>query len=277
MSWVWWWDRPWPARADGLRYAHHAGVISPFHRRWLLPRLCGQSPRRWWVAQAVGYLVLFVAAFVFLARGVDGWRALAGAAMVAGLPGLAGSVGTRPVAVDVPAMGLALGSAAAFVWGWWPAGIVLVIVAGMVRETAPIFAALWAWNPLLLVGLVGVRWWGAGDRDPAQDRLGGHHRELCERPLIAGLWSHEGGVREAQALVLPWGGLLAAVVWPSWQLVVVAAVAYGQLLVATDWCRLFLAGAAPVMAATVVGHVPAGWLVPLVLVTWFNPFDGRKY
>src|SRR6185437_119407 len=60
----------------------------------------------------------------------------------------------HPVLVDLPAFALALGAAVAWQHGLWWAAIPLVLTAGCVKETSPVFAAVWAWHPVMLVGLI---------------------------------------------------------------------------------------------------------------------------
>ena len=73
-------------------------------------------------------------------------------------------------------------------------------------------------------------------------------------------------------MIYPWGALLIALFYPSWQLIAVLIIAYSQLLVATDWARLYV-WATPVMCVQ-AGYVNTEWMIPLAVAHWFNPKQG---
>lgn len=248
---------------DGARYvaASRQRVARPFHLRWLLPRLCGASERRWTVVSRAS--VVAIGALVAVYAGSP-WMAC-----VAFLPGIWFNW-RHPVLVDATGMAAAL--AAAVVWPHcWPAALALVLIAGCVRETAPVWSAIYAWNPILLVGLVpvAVRWlMRQGD-----DVLDAENRWILDHPIRASLKYHAGAWLDPFTMVTPWGALLVGIGALSAQLEVAIAVAYGQLLVATDSVRLFQ-WAAPVLALAAVNAVPA-WALPFVaLGVVFNPWKG---
>lgn len=246
---------------DGARYfrmAHRLGAPLPFHLRWLLPWLAGTSFARWRAASWGGW-ALWVACVGCL----GGWPA---ALLVATLSGPA--LGFRlPVLVDGLAMGLA--GAAALPGPWW-AQVALGLLAGCVSERAPLFAALWGWSPWPLVGLLAPALrglWPAGDDDPRlADTVAG---EALRQPWRIGLarnW-HDPN------LLLPWGGLLAALLWLDGRIALTLGVAYAQLFVATDAIRLYQ-WAAPVLAVTVAQQLDWRLCVALAVITWFNPRRG---
>jgi len=190
-------------------------------------------------------------------------------ACVAFLPGIAFSV-RHPVLVDAFGMALALG-AALMLSVCWPIAIVLALLAGCTRETAPIWAAVYAWNPLLLVGLVpvGVRWLMRSGPDVLDPK----NAWILEHPIKASIEFHAGRWTDPLLMVLPWGGLLAGITAFTVQTLVAVGLGYAQLLVATDAVRLYQ-WAAPVLALAAVAAVPA-WALPIVALTViFNPWKG---
>jgi len=190
-------------------------------------------------------------------------------ACVAFLPGIAFSV-RHPVLVDAFGMALALG-AALMLSVCWPIAIVLALLAGCTRETAPIWAAVYAWNPLLLVGLVpvGVRWLMRSGPDVLDPK----NAWILEHPIKASIEFHAGRWTDPLLMVLPWGGLLAGITAFTVQTLVAVGLGYSQLLVATDAVRLYQ-WAAPVLALAAVAAVPA-WALPIVALTViFNPWKG---
>lgn len=248
---------------DGFRYVASASrrVARPFHLRWLLPRLCGESEARWtYVSRAS---IIAIAAFTAI-YAHSPWMAC-----VAFLPGVAFSW-RYPVLVDATGMALALGAALALPH-CWPAAIVLALIAGCVRETSPVWAAVYAWNPILLVGLVpvAVRWlMREGD-----DVLDAENAWILRHPIKASRKYHAGLWRDPLVMVAPWGGLIAGLANLTPQLGAALAAGYAQLLIATDSVRLYQ-WAAPVVAASCVQVLP-GWALPFIaLSVVVNPWRG---
>jgi len=260
---------------DGRRYlaiANGERVARPFHYRWLVPWICGTHARRWrWTAEISTAGLALTAAWWVQLHGFD-WRyQLAAPFLVAGLMGVWGFNRTYPVLVDAPAMLLALLAACTLEAGWWPAAIVFVLLAGATKETAPGFAALWAWNPVLLVGLVApaIRFLQRSGEDVLDER----NAWILAHPFRAAREFHQGRWLDWRLMVAPWGVLLTALWEPDVQLVVVLAVAYGQLLVATDSVRLYQ-WAWPAALVAALGVVPAELLAVAVIAHLYNPFAG---
>jgi hypothetical protein len=140
----------------------------------------------------------------------------------------------------------------------------------MVKEQAPIFAAAFAWHPLLLVGLLpaAIRHL----QKPGEDILGPDIGYLLAHPIIAARQARVGEWRDPYVLLLPWGGLLIGLTAMSWQLFTALALSYGLLLMVTDRTRIYQ-WAWPALALATVNAAPE-WL-PLVAVSLvFNPFQG---
>lgn len=259
---------------DGARYLRMgAGEREPvpFHLRWLLPWLCRRRAWVWIGATWLG-LVALVSGTVVLAlqHGLGMPQAALAGALVAGLPSLRFAA-SAPILVDMPALACAVWAAVAWPGMPWVAAA-LVVVGACASEKTPVWAALFAGSPWLLVGLAvplarrlvvkpgGIR---------ADDPLAGTLRH----PLATGLRSHAGRWRDPFAMLLPWGACLAALAEPSLALGLVLAVAYAQLFVATDTVRLYQQ-AAPLVAIVAASQVPEAWIVPLALAHWMNPVMG---
>lgn len=250
---------------DGVRYiaAVHQRVPRPFHYRWLIPKVCGDSEARWrWQAQ-LSTLALLPLTWWY----IGGWPGIAAAIMVVGLSGVWKFNRKHPILVDAPGMLCALLAADLFRHSLWPLGIAVVLLAGCVRETSPVMAALYAWNPLALIGLIPVAFRQLQREGP--DVLDAENRWILNHQIKAARKYHK-GLPFAQ-WVLPWGLAVVALANVSPQLAVTLAVAYAQCLVATDTIRLYQ-WSFPVVLAAAVHAVPLAWLPVLVVLHLANPF-----
>jgi len=251
-------------------------VARPFNLRWLLPFICRQHARRWWVVWALSWPLL-ASGTVWWARGTGAsWGvSLAAAALLLALPGVWGPYSVRPVGVDLPAMAVGIWAAACFTNGQPVAGVVLVAVAASIKETMPIWVALWAWTPLALVGLVvplvaqlAVR--PELDAVTAQPLL----KRVHDHPVRSSLEHHRNQWRNAWFMVAPWGAGLAALLDPTPQLFATVGLAYAQLVMATDTVRLYQMAAGPVVCLAAAGVIPPHWLLLAVVchaVWWRDP------
>lgn len=254
---------------DGARYmalATGRAVPRPFTYRWVLPKVCRRNITAWrvtawasWVAVAVGT--------GFLAS--DWKRAIAAGLMIAALPSSRFNF-RNPVLVDSTSMAFAVWAAVCVQEGLWPLGIALILVSGAVKETGPVFGALYAWHPVLLVGLAApaVR---ALLAKPGPDVLDAENAWILAHPFKAGQKYHDWF---DPIMVVPWGGAIVGLAALDWQLGVLLAVAYAQLLVATDTVRLYQ-WAAPLMCVAACNVVPVAWLPLLVVLTVWNPLAGN--
>jgi len=264
---------------DATRYliAGRGGpVAKPFHLRWFLPWLCGDDLARWRVVWWASWPLLAVSMAV-LGWQTSGswWVGLAAASLVCTLPGVYGPSVVRPVGVDLPAMALTVAGVVGIHLGGVAVvpGVVLVGVAAAIKESSPVWAALWAWHPLLLVGLLAplirsVFWRPKLDQVTMTPNL----LEVHEHPVRTALAAHSGQWRDAWVMVAPWGICLAALYAPSWQLVAVLVVAYLQLVVATDTVRLLHTAAGPAVALAAAQVIPPQWLLVacVVHVVWWR-------
>ena len=249
---------------DGARYIAAASkrVARPFHLRWLLPRLCGENTGLWRHVTHASIVTIGIFTAVYTR---SPWMIC-----VAFLPGIT-FAWRYPVLVDSAGMAAALAAAIVFPH-CWPAALALTFVAGTIRETAPVWAAIYAWNPLLLIGLVpvAVRWC----QRQGDDVLDAENAWILAHPWQASKKYHAGRWLDPTLMVTPWGGLVAGLAGLDAQLGTALAVGYGQLAIATDSVRLFQ-WAAPVVAAACVHTLPS-WALPFVaLSVMFNPWKGQ--
>lgn len=259
---------------DAARYLHLGArrpVPRPFNTRIGLPMICGTHMRRWWIVWALSWPVAAVSMFAWQSQ--HGWqRALAATVLLMALPGIQGPAAVMPVGVDLPALALTLAAVASRDHSMILFAVLLALAA-VCKETAPICAALWMWSLLPLAALAAPAIVAAACR-PGPDPLGPKYQEIADHPIRASLAHHRGRWRDGWLMVAPWGVCLAALYRPTWQVVVVLAVAYGILLVATDTVRLYQHAAGPVMAAAAAQVVPVRFLafaVILHVAWWVTP------
>ena len=251
-------------------------VPRPFHLRWLLPKLLGDEVVAWRLVWLVSWPLLAGSTFGWRIAAGDDWRvALAAAALLVGLPGILGPIVSIPVQVDLP-------STALMVAGLWfielghpaqiVAGVAVLTVAASIRETVPVWAALTLWSVWPLVALVAPVVAFVLIRPSKVDPLGEPFQTIADHPIRTALEHHAGRWRDGWLMVAPWGVCLAALVGADWRLVLILALAYSQLLIATDTVRLIHHAAGPAMAAAAAHVIPIEWLLLAVAVhvVWFR-------
>jgi hypothetical protein len=151
--------------------------------------------------------------------------------------------------------------------------LAVIALSALIRETTPVWSALWLWSPLPLVALampVVVNIW----RKPGPDPLGPKFQAIADHPVRAALEHHAGRWRDGWLMVAPWGACIAACVAFSWPLLVLVVLAYLQLLIATDTVRLLHHAAGPALALTAAQVIPVEWLLLAVVVHvvwWRSP------
>jgi hypothetical protein len=228
--------------------------------------VCGRDVRRWKIFRAVALVSLLPLGFWY-ANG--GWRGVFVAAFVCGCAGVWNFNWRWPVLVDAPAMAFALASAAASIHGLWWLATGFACLAGATKETGPIFAALWAWSTVPLVGLLLVV--ARAVQRAGDDVLDAQNAWILAHPFKASWEWHRRF--PPWAWVMSFGVGVVALSDLSWPLTVTLLVAYGQCLMATDSMRLFQ-WAWPMVAVATAGAVPMRWLPALAAVHLFNPFKG---
>jgi len=248
-------------------------VVMPFQLRWLLPAVCRGSFTRWWVVWLLSFPLAAAGMVWWAVAAGHGWAAGAAAGVL--LVGLSGLLGVKPVETALPSMALGVLSAAAFAQGWWPLGLAFAVLAATIRESAPVWIFLWVWNPIALAALAAPAFRWVLHR-PHMDEVTAGSGVLCQvhdHPVWQALVHQDGRWRDAYLVVVPWGVTIAALYRPSWQLGVLLAVTYAQLLVTTDYTRLLHTAAGPAMALGAAVVIPVEWLALAVLVhvVWWRP------
>lgn len=149
---------------DGQRYTSGKSQPKPFHRRF-----CGWHKRTLQITTLLSLLALGTL--------MGSWsRAL----ILITLPG-AWLLATRPTTVDAPAMLIAWLSAMLYPSQPY-AALALSCVSGFIHERGPVYAALYAWHPMLLVGLIASGWWRTPAPPDADLRVG--------RGILHTIWVH---------------------------------------------------------------------------------------
>lgn len=261
-----------PDAARLLLASEGVPVPRPFHLRWLLPAVCGQHIRRWWVVWGISWPLAAVAMLTWRLGAGDSWQvSAASTALLLALPGVLGPSVTIPVGVDLPSMAWSLVGVSLFVNVHPVAGIVAVGVAAAIKEQAPLWSALWLWSPwLLLAGVVPLVRALVAKSGP--DPLGPQFQRIVDHPFRTALEHHQGRWRDGWLWVAPWGVCLAGLVGADWRLCVLLVVAHLQVLVATDTVRLVHCAAGPALAVAAAQVIPAEWLLLAVVVhvVWFR-------
>ena len=251
---------------DEIRYRTMATgqrVARPFALRWLLPAVCRTNRTAWLTVQIVSFLAL--AGLVGVETG-KWWAGL----LLLGCSGLTLNL-KHPFLVDLPALALAYGSAVAWTHGLWWIALGLILIAGCVKESAPVFGAAFCLSPWLLIGLlpVGCRWLMRS----GPDVLDAKNAWILEHPFRAS-WEFHRPLPPA-VYVLPWGVLLLGLVHPTAAVLVPLGLAMGSLLVATDTVRLYQWAAPALIVATV--PIIGPWVIPAVLLHLTNPFASEGF
>lgn len=261
---------PFTAGPDMLAYqlmAKGRKQHRPFHFRWLLPWLLPPGEKAWaWVSIVSAVLTFPV---LYLLADAMGGHALRTVVLFGALPWTLMAV-ERPVNPDNTGMFLCILSAWLFAMGWWWFAVPVVLVAASVKETTPVFAALFAWSPLALVGLLVplLRWVFFPPRPYPDDRdMDMDTPEYrAKHAWWAGWRSKRGHLRNTRLVVGEWGLLLPlALMNASLWLFAALVVAYGQLAVACDRARIFMWAAPVVAIAASTAPVPdVLWVIVLV-------------
>ncbi len=264
---------------DGRRYLAMAAercAPLPFALRWLLPYMCGPSPGRWRYCTAIHMTLLVPIVTIWLSHWInDPIACMVGGIFIIGLPGIWRIHLRWPVLVDPTAMAWALISALFAFEGLWLLAVACSLVAGSAKESAPVFAAVYCWHPVVLLGLVGPLLRRCTARlcpDPEGDE------EILTHPFRAGWQAHSQWWRAPKVMFAPWGICLLAPLTDDahllMMLVVGVVLAYGQLLVAVDTVRLYQ-WAAPLAILCTVAALPVWALAVGLMIHLLNPWAGE--
>lgn len=301
---VWWWRYGWELGPDGLHYGlamAGAPAMHPFRHRGLLlrwpwlrasavpPTINKPNVEPWlrmsapltvrvlqwqsWVSLVVSGVLVGVLAEQW---GAPGWLAVALFVVLPWFRHCARCVGY----LDPLAMMTGLGAAVAWGAGLWWLAVPLSVLSGLTHERGPVFAALFAWSPWLLLGLLGhglarllVR--GTSETCPYRGTMAVSFRAHREAQSNRGLveW------------VLPWGAAIFGIgsclegSGTGSQLAALMVVSYGQLVVAMGCVRL-VQWAAPLLcvaAALVMAQWPVEWLGVALALHVASPWSEARW
>jgi hypothetical protein len=228
---------------DGVRYTSFRRQPYPFHRRFCC-----------WPRDVL--IVVSLASLIALGALTGSWK---GSLLLLTLPG-AWVIATRPTTVDAPAILLAWSASMLFAHHPWLA-VLVSCASGVIHERGPVFAALYAWHPLLLVGLIGVQWWRSAAPPDDDFRVG--------RGFVASLMTHRQDhdwlAREQTLFAARGLPLLAAGYGVSTAAWATLAVAWCTRLVGSDLGR-FVFWAGPILVRD-LPDVPA-WMVMAHAITF---------
>ncbi len=231
QRWTAWWGDRGQMSADGWRYqamARGEGAPKPYHYRWLMPRVLGGDQRRWQTANTVACAGMVPAMWWLTGSPTVGLFNFT-------LFGVWGMARGFPMITDPVAMCAAIVAAAATKHRRWTVAVAASLVAGGCRETAPVFAALYAGHPLPLVGLLSP---AVMARKPEGPDVTDDFSHTCVADPLAAVWQvRRGSATDWKLYVAPLGGLwLGARSDARTTLTLLAT--YAQLLVAVDTSRL---------------------------------------
>lgn len=260
-AWQAWRDDLGEMSSDSWRYlalARGEGAPKPYHYRWLLPRLIGEDRRRWATVSTASVVGMVPAMWWLTGNPASGLFAFT-------LHGVWSIARRHPVLTDAPAMLAAIVAAAATKHRRWEIAVAASLVAGGCRETAPVFAAVYAWHPLPLVGLISplVRELQSEGPDITDD----FSHTCVVDPVGATDQVRAGSAGDWKLYVAHLGGLVAGGRGDA-RTVAALVLAYAQLAVAVDTSRL-VAWAWPVLADNVTKT--QWWPAALAASTW-NPW-----
>jgi hypothetical protein len=250
---VGWYRNGWMLSSDSRIYRGNSATFSPFHLRWLLPKVCGANVLAWtavsYVAALASVQLVYVWTHSLVAAWLWAWLFVVQCAAA------------RPALVDMASCALSLGAVVA-----WPVSpylaFALVLLSGACKESGPVFAAAWSLNPFLLIGVIAAGWW-------IMPRRNDH--PYCQRPWFWARVRHD--PLACKRMLAPWGAvLILAPLGAGWDRATLAAMVslalgYGQLLRSQDAARLYLWAAPAVLVLATRAQL--SWL-PVLLVA--HPF-----
>ena len=247
---------------DGQRYMGMANNIDqprPFCHRFLLPEIF-RTPRKWQIFTYSSLIALGPALAYFIDGTIE--QKLFGVALMVGLTGVFRINVLYPVLVDAPAMLLVVLMAALIKHHNWVLAYSLLIFAAGIKESTPIFIFLLAQN----------WWWALGILVSVALNYQYRNKPKVESGIKVGLAAHKGYWFSASEMLLPWGMCLLVVFNMNWWVFAIIGVSYGQLLIANDRARLYQ-WAFPAVINAVVPIIPVEWMIPVLLIHYFHPFQ----
>ncbi len=268
------WKQPAQISPDGVRYLYLAEgnrTVFPFQHRWLMPKICKTEIFRWRVVTDICSLLFipFMGAILFL-HGASLVACISGALSITGLAGIFTFNRKYPILVDAPAFMLLLLSYIFFLLGgyWYWGFLGLSILSGCIKESGPLYLIGLTLDPFAAVGFL----------SPLLIKIfikeGENPDSVKHLPGIDGSLSYVADMRtwrDPKQLLLPWGGLVSAALFPSTQLLVSLFLGYAPMIKVTDTVRIFQ-WASPAVIIAVFTNIPDYACLPLLLTTIFNPY-----
>lgn len=261
---------------DGVRYISMGSgepTCSPFYFRWLLPFFCKNSNFRWNLVSEVSTFLLIPLTFILLKLlNCSDISSLCGALSVFGLSGVFWLNRALPVLVDSTAMVFCLLSLITFYYdeSLLALSIVFSVLAGSVRESSPLFLFFATFNPYFLLGLTSpilIKLL----RKEGKDQCSGLPMQAASKPFETCIPLRHNSWNNFKLMVLPWGGLLAALFFPSLELLITLSFSYGVLWMVTDTVRIYQ-WAWMIMVITCFTNIPEYLCIPVCALTIFNPY-----
>jgi len=200
-------------------------------------------------------------------QGLSDVQALAVVAAFAGLWGCFGLLVLCPVLVDAPAMLVAVVGASLYLHtGSWYALLVPAMLAGAIKETGPVWLAVFAWHPAALVGMLvpAYRRWMVAHPGPDHD--------IIAHPIKSAMQYRRGSLTDGRVMLWPWGIGICSLLTSGPQLWLSLALAYAQPLLASDVTRL-VQQVAPVVLVHAIVMIPESLLPFAVALHLFNPWQ----
>lgn len=263
---------------DGIRYyAMGSGenTCNPFYLRWLLPFLCKNSDFRWNLASEISTFLLIPLTFLLLlVLGCSFVSSICGALSVLGLSGVFWFNRRIPALVDSTAMCFCLVSLIFFYYdeSFLFLSIIFSILAGCTKESSPLYIYLITFNPFLLLGFLSPVLMKLFKKE-GKDQCEGLAKMAACKPFHTCIPLRNNNWHNFRLMVLPWGGLLAALFFPSVSLVLTLLLAYLLLWIVTDTIRVYQ-WAWICMVISCFTNLPEHFCILVSMLTIFNPFKG---
>jgi hypothetical protein len=226
-------------------------------------------------SQIVTALLIPASMLMLLCAGVPALGSVIGGFAVVGLAGVWKFNRNVPVLVDAPAMLFTVLSIsfALLDWYYWPLAIILACVAVSIKEISILFIFAATLNPYIFIALLIPAYLYFKVERGEYISLNHHAVFAVQHPIQAGMEAHRHIFQNWKLILAPWGGLMICVLFPSWSLLLGVLFAYLLLVTATDTVRLFQ-WCWPIVLLAVFLGIPSWAWIPVVLLTWFNPYQG---
>jgi hypothetical protein len=252
--------------SDGWRYLKlsERSVPKPYNYRWIIPQIAKRDRRKWSAISAISSILMIPGMKLLTGKWSSGF-------FMFGLSGIWPFAKKYPVLVDPPAMCSAIFAAAFVKRKQWFLATLFSLFSGASKEVGPIFASLYAWHPLPLVGLASpaVRHFV----DEGEDITDDYSHEILIHPFENAWISRKDRLYDPKLWIYPWGVCLIGFLNGDRRTILTLLAAYGQCIRANDTIRLYQ-WAWPVLAENTVNTLPEKYIPAGLLLHYFNPHKG---